>query len=286
MKKCCNFFLLFTFFSAKIFAQVSITNGLHVLEISGALSTYYNYRELKPGEFDKKKNRFNLRDAALTFEGRVQKVFGYQLQVDFADLVQNAAGNVDYENPGLMDAFIYANLHPNLRLTAGYFKLPYSFGSLTPFSQSPYWQRAEFIRGDFFSRRDVGAMLSTNLLNRKVEILAGVFNGTGEIALGGDNDPSGQVEYVGRISFSYPARYRRQIIDTRVSPIPFFNLGLNYRYTERNLPEGERFIQGSTGEYGLKMINGTKSVSGADFSFHFKGLSLQAEVHEIGRAHV
>jgi hypothetical protein len=278
-RKLVLFSLILLFFVSEIFAQFTLNNGMHVLEVSGTISTFYNYRDLKAGEVNHEKNRFNLRDAAFSFEGRVGKKFGYQLQMDFADLIQNSTGNVDYENPGLMDAFVFVKLSPNLKLNTGYMKVPYSFISLTPFSQSPYWQRAEFIRGEFFSRRDVGILMEANILNQQIEISAGAFNGTGELSLSGDNDPSGQLEYIGRVSYSYPARYRFQMLDTRITPIPFFQLAINGRYSNRNLPKGEAFPVGSLGGYGLKMINGQKSVFGGDFCFHYFGFSLQAEMH-------
>jgi hypothetical protein len=274
-------FLFFIALSSKALAQFSFSTGDHVLEVSGMLSSYYNYRELKQGEVDKQKNRFNLRDASFTLEGRVKKVFGYQLQMDFADMAQNAAGNVDDENPGLMDAFVYANVFSKVRVKVGYMKVPYSFGSLTPFYQSPYWQRAEFLRGNFFGRRDVGALIQTDFFNRKLEVWTGVFNGLGEKSLNGDNDASGGLEFAGRISFSYPARYRFQFIDKRVSRIPFFSLGINHRYSLRNMPAGENLIPGSAGEYGIKVLDGKKYLSGVDFSFHYLGFSLQAEIHQL-----
>ena len=272
---------ILVFISGNVFGQVSFSNGQNVLEISGILSSYYNFRELKPGEEDKQKNRFNLRDASFTLEGRVKKIFGYQLQMDLADMAQNAAGNIDDENPGLMDAFVYANLFSKLRLKVGYMKVPYSFASLTPFYQSPYWQRAEFLRGNFFGRRDVGLLLQSDFFNRKLELWAGVFNGLGENSLNGDNDASGGLEYAGRVSFSYPSRYRFQFIDKRISRIPFFCLGLNYRYALRNLPAGEDLISGSAGEYGIKVLDGRKTLSGVDFAFHYFGFSLQAELHQL-----
>lgn len=260
-------------------AQVTLSNGKHVLELSGTLSGFYNYRWMKPGEKELEKNRFNLRDAGITLEGRKEKI-GYQFQMDFADLSQNLAGEVDYENPGLMDAFISYDLPASLRVTAGYTKVPYSFASLTPFYRSPFWQRAEVVRGNLFSRRDLGVFISGSTRKALISFDVGVFNGTGENALRGDNDKSGGIEFIGRTQFCWPARYRFEMIDMKLSPIPRFMIGLNGRYTHRPLPDGESFPPGSGGEFGLRMVDGTKAGAALDFAFSFKGLSLLAEIHQ------
>jgi len=95
------------------FAQVTISNGNHVLEISGSISTYYNDRHLKAGEEDQSKNRFKLRDAQIELEGRVGSDFEYGLKVDLADMAANNTTNtVDPENPGLMEASVlYKGFH-------------------------------------------------------------------------------------------------------------------------------------------------------------------------------
>jgi hypothetical protein len=160
-------------------------------------------------------------------------------------------------------------------------KLPYSFQSLVPFFRSPYWQRAEIARGDFFSRRDVGFLAHLELFKNRIEIDAGVFNGTGEGALRGRNDASGAPEFVARTFFSWPTRYRYQFFDLVHTPVPMFGLGLNGRYTRRDLPDGEVFPQGTTGEYGTRMIDGFKTSTSADFSFQFKGFSINAEIHRL-----
>ena len=50
-------------------AQLTITNGNHTLEISGSVSTFYNYRSVNAGEVDLSKNRFKLRDAQIGIDG-------------------------------------------------------------------------------------------------------------------------------------------------------------------------------------------------------------------------
>lgn len=282
MKKINTLLLLMVLFlSHDVDAQHTIINGNHILEISGSLSTYYNYRWLKAGEFDQSKNRFTLRDAQIQCEGRIGNTWEYEFEADFADFVANISGPPDAENPGLMEASaVYKGLK-FVNIKIGYGKLPYSFQALAPFSQSPYWQGTEITRGDFFSRRDAGITFSKSLLKNRLNIDAGAYTGLGEKSLTGENDASGALEYIGRAMFCYPAKYRYRMIDFNHSVIPVFEVAINGRYTKRNLPTGTTFPPGSTGAYGIKMIDGEKYVYGADAAFQFKGLSIQLEVHQI-----
>jgi hypothetical protein len=122
-----------------------------------------------------------LRDAIVQVEGRTRSAFGYELQMDFADLMQNQGVITDFENPGLMDAFMFKQFH-NVEIKAGYMKVPYSWQSLVPFFRSPFWQRAEISRGDFFSRRDVGVLLHTELLHNLI-YGEGIFKLAGSLPL-------------------------------------------------------------------------------------------------------
>jgi len=273
--------LIAFFFCNQLIAQFTIINGNHILEISGNISTYYNYRWLKPNELGKDKNRFALRDAQFQFEGKIGNTWKYEFQADLADFVSNTTGQPDAENPGLMEANVSFTGLKLLDIKIGYGKLPYSFQSLVPFSQSPYWQRAEIARGDFFSRRDVGITLSKSLFKSKLRFDAGAYTGLGEKSLIGENDDSGALEYVGRAMFCYPAKYRYRIVDFNHSVIPLFTIAVNGRYTKRNLPVGSTFPPGSTGAYGIKIIDGEKYVYGADFAFQYQGFSVQLEANQI-----
>ncbi|HMI07596.1 MAG TPA: porin [Flavobacterium sp.] len=273
---------ILSLFAVSSFAQVTLLNGHHVLELSGGVSTYYNNRSLKPGETDRSKDRFKLRDAQIELEGRVGADFEYDFKVDFADMAaQNSTGEIDPENPGLMEATVtYKGFH-FVDIEMGYGKLYYSRSALVPFDFSPYWQRPELTRGSIFSTRDVGITLMKNFWKQRANVYIGAYTGLGELSLSGDNDASGQLEYVGRVDVSYPARYRYREIDDRHSPIPMFSLGLNGRYANKKLPEGEVFPDQATGEYGLKVTDGKRYVYGLDASFQYMGLSAQFEIHQI-----
>lgn len=281
MRIFCLLFLLLC--TAASQAQVTLSNGKHVLELTGAVSTYYNHRVLKPDVVNQSRNkdRFRLRDAQIQLEGRIEDKYEYELQVDFVDLASFSTGEIDPENPGLMDAYIRYKGLGFMDIQFGYGKLFYSRSSLVPFSYTPYWQRAQIVRGNVFSRRDVGVTLMKNFWRQRVNVYAGVYTGLGEVTLRGDNDPSGQPEYAGRIDFAWPARYRYRDIDTRHSPLFMVAVGLNGRYANKVLPEGRGFPSFSTGEFGLKVINGERYVYGADLAWQYKGFSGQFEIHQL-----
>lgn len=241
------------------FAQLTLTNVHHALEITGLLSTYYNDRVLKSGEVDEKKDRFKLRDAIIQLEGRIGNLWEYELQADFADLAANSANVLpDPENLGIMDAYIRYKGISNTEITFGYQRLPYGRSSLMPFAFSPYWQRVEYTRGDLFSRRDVGLTLNRSFWNERINVYAGVYTGLGELSLIGDNDPSGKLEYIGRAEFAFPSKQKIRDIDVNLTPEPTFMIGANARYTNKRLPLGEDFPQFARGEYGIKVVNGEK----------------------------
>lgn len=266
-----------------IFSQYTITKGKNTIEISASVSMFYNHRILKEGETDGRKNRFNLRDAQIQLEGIHGRNIEYKIQFDVADMI---AGVNDPENPGLMDAWVQYKAFKGFNIQIGYGTLPYSRSSLTPFLQSPYWQRPELTRGSLFSRRDVGITLTKSLWNQQINLYGGVYTGQGEISLKGDNDPSGQPEYMGRFDISYPSRYRFRDVDLRHVPVPMFTIGANIRYANKRLPDGTVMPAGSVGEYGIKTINGEKFTYGFDAAFQFKGFSAQFEMHQIkGRPH-
>lgn len=262
-------------------AQVTLGNGDHVLEITGGVSMYYNHRFLKEGQTDRKKDRFALRDAQVQFEGRYRNTIEYELQFDIADLAQASAGTIDPENPGLMDAYVTCKGIPHLDITAGFTKLPYGRSNLVPFFQTPYWQRAEIVRGDLFSRRDVGITLAGTFCRQRIAAYAGVYTGLGETSLRGDNDASGQLEYIGRLEAAWPSRYRKIDIDDRRVPVPMIAVGVNARHTDKSQPAGAFLPSFSGGEYNIKVIDGKRTAVGADLAAQYKGFSVQVEGHMI-----
>jgi hypothetical protein len=120
-----------------------------------------------------------------------------------------------------------------------------------------------------------------NFWKQRANLYVGAYTGLGELSLTGDNDPSGQLEYIGRFDIAYPARYRYREIDDRITPIPMFSLGVNARFMNKKLPDGEAFPDNATSEYGIKVIDGKRYVYGLDASFQYMGFSGQFEIHQV-----
>jgi hypothetical protein len=250
------------------------------LEIGGTVSIYYNHRFQKPGEADNSKNRFALRDAQIQLKGRVKNLIAYELQVDLADM---AFAQNDPENPGVMEANITYRGLRHFSIKAGYGKTPYCRSSLVPFRNTLYWQRAEFLRGGVFSRRDVGVSVGGSFLRQLIDLELGVYTGLGELSLRGENDASGNPELVGRLQIAWPTRFRLRDTDEIDTHLPMFALGLNGRYADKRQPLGEVLPPGSSGEFSLKTIDGRKYMLAIDGSFQWHGASVQVEWH-LGEA--
>ncbi len=280
MNKILLAFLLTALVSTMSVAQVTITKGDLKLEIGAVMSSYLNFRYLKPTETNRSenKNRFRLRDARLVMKGEIGKNYEFKLQADFSNV---GATTFDPEAPTLYDANVTYKGFKAVNVIVGYGLLPYSRTSMTGFGKSPYWQRSEAFRGDLFTRRDVGVTLQKSMLEHRIRAYAGVYTGVGELFYQGDNDPSGGFEYIGRLEASYPTRYKDTDIDDDISDKPTFCVGANVRYTKRNLPTGTAFIVGQTGTYGLKAIDGERTGLGADAAVYYKGISAQFETQSL-----
>jgi len=275
-------------FATNIFAQepVKINNGNHTVAFTGVFSTYMNWRDYAPGVASKpEKNTFKLKDARFGMEGKIGDDYEYKLQLDFS-----ALGNavVDPSAPALYDAsFTYKGFKKFANITVGYGRLPYSLSSLIEHEWSPYWTRADIVKGDCFSRRDLGVKLTRSFWKDRIKAYAGVYTGVGEVVLTGTNDPSGSYEYVGRVEVCYPDKMPKAYADTKVRTTPNFAIGLNTRYSKRNLPTGTTFLAGEVGALlsdttlNFKVVNGEKFIYGADFSVEYMGFSAQAEGHLI-----
>lgn len=273
----------FTVLSAQ--EPVKISNGDNAIEFGATFGTYYQYREYSPGGKSKMdKNTFKVKDARLDFQGKYGDDYEYHLQIDVAGL-----GTADPAAPPVYDAnFTYKGWKKTIgSVIIGFDKLPYSYSSLVEHEWSPFWDRAVICKGDFFSRRDVGVRVERTFLKDRMKYYAEVCTGTGENALGNLNDPSGAMEFVGRVEYSYPERRKKEFLDTKMSSTPFFTIGANARYTNRRLPSGTTFLPGEKGALlddstrDFKVINGEKLLYGFDICAMYKGFSAQFEIHQL-----
>ncbi len=285
------FLIAFAFLTSAAFAQTSITSGDKTFEIGGVIAGYVNYRFPNPGYNSYKKDEFAFRNLRLWIQGRTKTRWHYELQVDVLPLV---SGGSTAENPALVTAEVdysaklFKNL-PSLNIKLGYDKLPYSMSVQESIFSTAFWQRATFCKGDYFSQRDLGLTLHTNFWKQKINIYGGAYSGLGEAiftANGGDTDPSGHLEYVGRIDVATSSRYRYEEVDYRQTPFPNLRFGINARYANKTQPAGQSLpapVAGVPlqGPYGISVVNGKKLIYGGDISFSYRGFSAQFETDII-----
>jgi len=255
---------------ARLLAQFTLVKGENTFEIGGDLLTLYNYKFYQPDEDTRHKNAFDLDRARIDIKGRQGNWMRYHFQFDFAALL-STPGSTDVPD-ALNDAYVEFNAK-YLYIRTGYTKVPYSFSSLVGETDDAFMQRATVIGGDVFARRDLGVTLIKNLPQFGLNFYGGVYTGMGTQSLIGQDDPSGKLEYIGRVEYSYPAKYNEDIIDWRISPVPIFEAGVNARYAEKDLTSGAN--------YSLLTIDGQKTSYGFDASVMYKGFSFQLESHQL-----
>lgn len=245
--------------------QFSASIGDKTLQWSGYVMPFFNARFYDEGETDRDKNRFNLDFAVIKADYMSGKHWHSIVQINLPAIYA-----IDANDEFLMQATIeWRNRKDNFNVQAGYDKIPFSRGSLTPMMESPFMQRAEMVRGRTFNRRDMGVTLEKNFFNKRLNLYGGVYTGMGPTSIVGDNDDSGKFLYVGRLEAAYPARFRYSEFDTDVSRLPKFALGGSFAYSEKKETTGD--------EYPILTVDGKKQSFGLDFAFAYGGASFFAE---------
>jgi|GEM_PF-344954 hypothetical protein len=269
---------------------LKINSGDNTVKIGTIVSGYYDWRDYPKGATpDLTKKGFNLKDARLDVKGKIGIDYEYHLQLDFGawgSTYSPEGGPLDDANFTYKGFSHLSKKKINLfNVNIGYGKVPFSLNSLVEHYESPYWERPQITKGDFMSRRDLGIKLSRSFWNDRIKAAAGIYSGVGEVILGGTNDPSGSVEYIGRVEISYPENHNEEVIDTKGLTVPNVSIGLNGRYSKRNLPAGTSFLPGETGALlnsgdsaqNYKVLNGEKYILGGDISILYRGFSVQFE---------
>lgn len=265
MKKFFSFMiLLLTAYPSS--SQFTLYRGNSVMEFSGYVTTFYNYRFYSEGETDKKKNRFALDYAVFRMDGVHKKVWNYQLQINNAALFDK-----ETSDGFIMQADVaYNTLNDRLSIDVGFNKVPFSRSSLIPNVESPFLQRPQMARGGVFNRRDAGVTLRYAVFNKLINLYAGAYTGMGPESLSGENDESGNLEWAGRAELSYPARYRHKEVDLTDIPLPVITVGFNARHAEKKTTSGI--------DYPYQTLKGKKLGYGSDVSAMWRGVTVSAEV--------
>jgi len=267
-----------------------ISSGNNVVKIGTIISSYLDLRQYPAGAVPNyEKNTIKPKDARIDIQGKVGDDYEYHLQLDFGEWGSTYApdgGPLDDAN------FTYKGLRKLFNINIGYGKVPFSLNSLVEHYESPYWERPEITAGEFMSRRDMGIRLDRAWLDGRVRAEAGVYTGVGEVVLGGTNDPSGAFEYIGRVEASFPENHNEEIVDIKGLTTPNISIGVNDRYTKRDLPgnpsdtsTSAQFLPGETGDLlnssssnmDFKVVNGAKNIFGFDASLEWQHFSAQFE---------
>ncbi len=155
--------------------QHNISIGSRALQISGLVQARYQGFEQTGVN-----NSFDLHRARLDAKGNITDKWSYEVYTEFAATTK------------LLDAYTAYQIADYLKFTAGQFKIPFSYESLTPDSQLEFIDRSQVIEAlagrskDVIGNqngRDIGAQVSgsfVKLNNRYLfDYTFGVFNGAG-----------------------------------------------------------------------------------------------------------
>lgn len=251
-------------------AQFVISDGKKSLEISGVIYTFYNHRFYEKGETNKDKDLFRLRDARIKFVGDLKKKIAFNLDINFAGLPQLNTDESSTYNPFLNDANITWSAPGGIDLCVGYMGVDFGRSSMASIFTSPFMERPQFTKGDYFNRRDVGVSLTRLFWDKRVRLNTGVYNGLGTAVP--NNDKSGNLLYSARADFSYPNKVEYDEADLEHLDKPNFSVGVDGMYSNKQKASDPSFPI---------YVNGKRLVYGADFQFMYKGFSLIAEINQL-----
>lgn len=138
-------------------------------------------------------DRFYLRRARIGVKGSFAEKFDFTLQTD---LGSNSLGAVTGNRAQATDAFIVWSKYDTANLTFGQFKTPYGYDQLMSDTKVITIERP--LPSDSLTlSRQLGAMVSGTVLDKKLSYAAGLFNGNGVNLSTNDND---NFMYVGRVN--------------------------------------------------------------------------------------
>ncbi len=131
--------------------------------IHGTVRSKYEYQP------DDGKGRFEMRNARISFEGRVSKRIEYKAEIDLSD-----EGKIK-----MLDAYTRLKPADQFQFTIGQMRVPFTIDAhRSPHQQ--YFANRSFIAKQVGNVRDVGATVSYNLnVGFPIRLEAGMFNGSG-----------------------------------------------------------------------------------------------------------
>ncbi len=157
--------------------------------------------------------QFLMRRVRPVFEGRFYDKFAFLIRAELAGTVQ------------LLDAYIDANLWPELRLRAGKYKAPVGLERL----QNPAWlQFAEqALPTNLVPNRDIGVQLFGDLLDGTLSYQAGAFDGAVDGNSINNSTQNSHLNFAGRV-FAHPFK------NSGVDALRGLGLGIAYMTGDQN----------------------------------------------------
>ena len=219
--------LLFILFAISCIASASDSIKVYTPRIEGTIRGKYEYfTELE-------QNRFQVRNARFSIQGKVARITSYKAEIDLSDEGKTK----------MLDAFVKFQPQKWWSFTIGQQKVPFSTDNL----RSPhnfYFANRSFIGKQLINLRDVGASL--NFTNQKYipfNFTFGLFNGLGLYSQDKPLDLN-QMSYAGRVIFMPTNSIQFQINALTINPdvirINFYNIGVIYEV--RNLTFEAEFL--------------------------------------------
>jgi phosphate-selective porin OprO and OprP len=221
--------------------EFNITAGKPI-KISGY--TQLRYQSLQE---DGKNDGFDIRRSRIDIKGNLTSQFDYEFQGEWAG-----------SSAKLLDAVLGYTIIPELKLTGGQFKIPFSLENFISDAKLETINRSQVVEalaarkkdviGDQ-NGRDIGVQASGSLFKTEdraiVDYAIGVFDGAGINA----TDNNDQKDLAGRVV---------------VHPIPGLNIGGSFYRGD------DRWGKNST-------LNQTRDRVGAEFAYYYKALDLKGE---------
>lgn len=133
------------------------------------------------------RNGFSMANLRLLLYGELDQGFGYFVAINAIN------------TPGILDARLYYQVSPALRLSIGQFKAPFSAEFLTYAGSIDFVNRSQVV-ANLAPGRQIGFEVSGKLADKTISYAAGLFNGNGTARNNNDNN---DFLYAGRLTF-YP----------------------------------------------------------------------------------
>jgi len=186
-------------------------------------------------------SRFIIRRARITLKGSFTEKFDFLFQSDFGN---NAVGGVAGYRAQITDLAITWRNYEHAQVTMGQFKTPYGYEQLLADTKTLTVERSA--SNDFLTlSRQIGAMVSGSILEKRVTYWAGLFNGNGVNQGHNDND---QFLYVGRLAGT-AVRNNHLTLNLATNAFTTKDTGANFTGTRNGIGLDAQASMGPAGLY-------------------------------------